>query len=155
MRSKDRTRGGAVRIAVAGGTGTVGRLVVEELAARGHLPVVLARSVGVDLVTGAGLGDALDGCEVVVDTANVATSGRRRAIEFFDRTTTTLLAAARSAGVSHHVVLSIVGIDRVGYGYYLGKRRQEELVVAGDVPWTILRATQFHEFAGQLLERIR
>jgi uncharacterized protein YbjT (DUF2867 family) len=142
-----------MRIAVAGGTGVVGRHVVDRCRELGHEPVVLARSLGVDVTTGSGLANALDGVDAVVDVTNVSTVARRKAVDFFETATTHLLAAEKAAGVTHHVVLSIVGIDRVDMGYYLGKRRQEELVLGGPVPASVLRATQFHEFAGQLLDR--
>jgi len=143
-----------MRIAVAGGTGLVGRLLVEELSAGGHDPVVLARSVGVDVTTGAGLDAALDGAEAVVDVSNVTTTRRGPAERFFATGTRHLIEAGRRAGVGHHVVLSIVGVDRVDQGYYAAKRAQERAVLDGGVPATVLRATQFHEFAGQLLERV-
>lgn len=114
-----------MRVAVAGGTGLVGRYVVEELTAAGHHPVVLARSTGVDLVTGTGLDAALAGAEAVIDVSNVTTTSGKKAIAFFDRVAHTLLDAGEQAGVRHHVLLSIVGIDRVGLGYYQGKLRQE------------------------------
>ena len=139
------------RIAVAGGTGVVGRHVVEALSAAGCEPVVLARSTGVDLATGAGLDAALRGVQGVVDVANVATQRRSTAVGFFTAATSALLAAGARAGVRHHVVLSIVGVDRVDTGYYAGKRAQEQLVLGGDVPATVLRSTQFHEFAEQVL----
>lgn len=140
-----------MRVAVAGGTGLTGRQVVEALTARGHEPVVMARSEGVDLVTGAGLDKALASVEAVIDVSNTVTVNRRKAVAFFEAAGRNLLAAEAAAGVRHHVTLSIVGIDRVGLGYYAGKLRQEELVTAGPVPWTVLRATQFHEFADQVL----
>jgi uncharacterized protein YbjT (DUF2867 family) len=143
-----------MRIAVAGGTGVVGRHTVEAVRAAGHEPVVLARSTGVDLLTGAGLDDALAGVQVVVDVSNVATT-RSRAVEFFETTTRRLLAAGERAGIRQLVVLSIVGVDRVDHGYYAGKLRQEELVLAGPLPAGVLRATQFHEFAGQVLAQTR
>lgn len=141
------------RVAVAGGTGLVGRYVVAALAAAGLEPVVLARSRGVDLTTGAGLDDALTDVATVVDVSNVPTARRREAIDFFTTATGRLLASGERAGVRHHVVLSIVGVDRVDRGYYAGKRAQEELALAGPVPATVLRATQFHEFPGQILSR--
>jgi uncharacterized protein YbjT (DUF2867 family) len=143
------------KIAVAGGTGLVGRYVVAVLRARGHEPVVLARSTGVDLTTGAGLDRALDGCAAVVDVSNVTTTRRAVAEAFFDAATTHLVDAAARAGAGHLVALSIVGIDDVDLGYYAGKRRQEQVVRAGAVPWTVLRATQFHEFAGQYAGGLR
>ncbi|MEY9877241.1 uncharacterized protein YbjT (DUF2867 family) [Streptacidiphilus sp. MAP12-33] len=144
-----------MRIAVAGGTGAVGRLVVDAAQAAGHETVVLARAAGVDLLTGDGLPAALKGADAVVDVCNVTSMGARRSVAFFEQTTGRLLEAGRAAGVGHHVALSIVGCDRVDFGYYLGKRRQEELVLASGVPGSVLRATQFHEFAAQLLDRSR
>ena len=144
-----------MRIAVAGGTGVVGRHVVAAAGEVGHEAVVLARSHGVDLVTGQGLDAALAGVEAVIDASNVITTARRRSVAFFTAATEHLLAAGQRAGVGHHVVLSIVGIDRVDFGYYEGKRVQEQLALAGPVPASVLRATQFHEFAGQVLARSR
>jgi uncharacterized protein YbjT (DUF2867 family) len=141
----------ADRVAVAGGTGVVGRHVVAELTAAGCEAVVLARSTGVDLTSGAGLDDVLSGVRAVVDVSNVATQRRAASVGFFTAATGALLAAGARAGVQHHVVLSIVGVDRVDTGYYAGKRAQEQLVLAGDVPATVLRATQFHEFTEQVL----
>lgn len=143
-----------MKIAVAGGTGVAGRYVVEALRARGHAPVPLSRAEGVDLVTGAGLDAALAGAEAVVDVSNVATTRKSVAVGFFEAAGRNLAAAAGQAGVRHLVVLSIVGIDRVRYPYYAAKLRQEEVVRSGPLPWTILRATQFHEFAGQMLANL-
>lgn len=143
------------KVAVAGGTGVVGRYVVAAVAAQGHTPVVLSRSAGVDLVTGRGLDEALAGADAVVDVSNVTTLSRRRSVAFFETATRHLVDAGRRAGVAHHVALSIVGCDRVDLGYYAGKVRQEELVLAAGVPGSVLRATQFHEFPGQLVERGR
>jgi uncharacterized protein YbjT (DUF2867 family) len=140
-----------MKIAVAGGTGTAGRFVTGCVREAGHEPVVLARSAGVDLTTGAGLAGALRDVAVVIDVTNVTTLSRARSVAFFGTVTGQLLAAGKRAGVRHHVALSVVGADPVRTGYYLGKLRQEELVLAGTVPGTVLRATQFHEFAGQLL----
>jgi uncharacterized protein YbjT (DUF2867 family) len=143
-----------MQIAVAGGTGWVGSLVVEQARAAGHQPVVIARSAGVDLITGAGLDAALSGASVVIDVSNTATMRRPRSIEFFETATRNLLAAGQRAGVAHHVALSIVGIDRVPLGYYAGKLRQESLLEESNAPVTILRATQFHEFVPEFLARI-
>ncbi|MFE1798407.1 SDR family oxidoreductase [Streptomyces sp. NPDC059517] len=148
-----------MRVAVAGGTGLVGGHVVQELTAAGHEPVVLARSRGVDLVTGAGLDTAMAGVEAVVDVSNLDTTRARTAIAFFESAGRRLLDAGARVGVRHHVVLSIVGLERVGLGYYQGKLRQEQVVAqagagGGAVPWTVLRATQFHEFPLQVLDRV-
>jgi uncharacterized protein YbjT (DUF2867 family) len=138
-------------VAVAGGTGVVGRHVVAAVAAAGAEPVVLARSAGVDLVTGHGLASAMRGVVAVVDVSDISTQKRQRSIEFFTSVTTRLLEAGAREGVRHHVALSIVGVDLVDSGYYAGKRAQERLVLTGPVPATVLRATQFHEFVEQVL----
>jgi len=144
-----------MRIAVAGATGTVGRHVVEIAGERGHDVIQLARGTGVDVLTGRGLAERLAGVGSVVDVLNVATQRRSRAERFFATTTQQLLTAGQATGVGHHVVLSIVGSDRVPHGYYLGKLAEEAAVETGAVPWSILRATQFHEFAAQALGFVR
>jgi uncharacterized protein YbjT (DUF2867 family) len=131
-----------MNIAIVGGTGTVGAEAARELTERGHAVRVLSRHAPeypVDLSTGEGLQRALAGVDIVIDAANgsrkVLVEGTRR-----------LLRAEAAAGVKHHVGVSIVGIDKVGGAYYKAKLAQEAAVRAGDVPWTILRATQFHPF---------
>ena len=141
-----------MRIAVAGGTGLVGRMVTEAVTAAGHDPVVLARSTGVDLTRAVTPAD-LRGARRLIDVTNVDTLRRRASVQFFEATTHHLLDAGRRAGVEHHVALSVIGCDRVDLGYYLGKRRQEELVLAGAVPATVVRASQLHELADQLVGR--
>ncbi|GAC68601.1 SDR family oxidoreductase [Gordonia soli] len=140
-----------MRIAVAGGTGLTGRHVVDRLGSQGHQPVVLARSAGVDLVAGTGIDDALAGVDAVIDVSNIVTQSRPKAVEFFETAGRNLTAAASRAGVRHLVTLSIIGIDDVDTGYYAGKRAQERIARESGVPWTILRAAQFHEFTDQLL----
>jgi len=142
-----------MRVAVAGGTGLVGRMVADQLRSRGDTVVVVARSAGVDLLTGAGLDLALAGTDTVIDVSNIGTTRRATAVRFFGTASQTLAAAAQRAGVRHLVVLSIVGVERVAWGYYQGKRLQEQLALQGPVPATVLRATQFHQFAGQMLAR--
>ncbi|RWZ53083.1 NAD-dependent epimerase/dehydratase family protein [Labedella phragmitis] len=146
---------GTTRVAVAGGTGTVGRFVVQALLRDGHDVVVLTRSTGVDLVSGAGLAGALTGVDAVVDASSVQTQSARESERFFGTVTRNLLDAESRAGVRHHVTLGIVGSDRASHGYYAGKAVQERLVEEGAVPWTILRATQFHEFARQVHGQVR
>jgi uncharacterized protein YbjT (DUF2867 family) len=98
-----------MRIAVAGGTGWLGRLVTEQLKADGDIPVVLARSTGVDLTTGAGLDTALDGADAVIDVSNIITTSRSKSVGFFETATKHLLAAGQRADVGHHIAVSIVG----------------------------------------------
>jgi uncharacterized protein YbjT (DUF2867 family) len=140
-----------MKVAVAGGTGVAGRWTVEALRAGGHQVTVIARSAGIDLVTGDGLHAALAGADAVIDATNVASSGKRASSEFFEATARTLTRTAAAAGVRHLVALSIIGIDRVPYGYYQGKLRQEQVLRESTVPVSILRAAQFHEFPGQYL----
>lgn len=144
-----------MRVAVAGGTGTVGRHVVAALESAGHEVVVLARANGVDVSSGRGLDAAVSGADAVVDALSVTSLSARQSVEFFTTTTAHLLDAEERAGVRHHVALSIVGVDRAPYGYYAGKLAQERLVERSRIPWTILRATQFHEFAAQMFERTK
>jgi uncharacterized protein YbjT (DUF2867 family) len=105
-------------------------------------------------VTGEGLDVALAGVDAVIDATNVASSGKRRSSEFFEATARTLMRTAAAAGVRHVVVLSIIGLDRVPYGYYQGKLRQEQVLRESPAPVSILRAAQFHEFAGQYLAKM-
>jgi uncharacterized protein YbjT (DUF2867 family) len=140
-------------IAVAGGTGTVGRHVVTIARARGHRVVSLSRASGVDLVSGDGLAQALKGVDAVIDVTNTQTLNGKKSVDFFTAVTGNLLQQEKASGVRHHVALSIVGTDKAAAGYYAGKLAQETAVSHSDIPWTILRATQFHEFAGQMLKR--
>lgn len=141
-----------LRIAVAGGTGQAGSEAVRAARERGHDVVVLARSAGVDLVTGAGARDALTGADVVIDASGVNPGDDPTA--FHRAVTRTLTEAGRDAGIRHLVVLSIVGCDRAaGYPLYAGKVAQERATQASGIPFTIARTTQFHEFA-KLIWRI-
>lgn len=137
-----------MRIAVAGATGNIGSLTVAALERGGHEVVRISRSLGVDLSTGEGLDEALAGVDAVVDAINVPAARREETVALFSEATRNLLAAEERAGVRHHVLLSIVGIHGVeGNVHYAGKREQERLVEEGRVPWTIVPATQFHDFA--------
>ena len=140
-----------MRIAVAGATGHIGALTVSALEGHRHDVVRISRSLGVDCLTGAGLDEALEGVEAVVDATNSTATDRAEAVASFGTITRNLLAAEQRAGVRHHVLLSIVGVDRVeGNAHYAGKREQERLVADGAVPWTIVPATQFHDFAAMV-----
>ncbi|MET7305441.1 NAD(P)H-binding protein [Embleya sp. NPDC005575] len=140
-----------MRIAIAGATGNIGALTATALERNGHDVVRISRSLGVDLVTGDGLDEALTGVDAVVDATNGPATDRAETVAYFGTTTRNLLAAEERAGVRHHVLLSIVGIDRVeGNAHYAGKREQERLIAEGAVPWTIVPATQFHDFAAMV-----
>jgi len=146
-----------MRIAVAGGTGLVGTKVVERLRACGDDVVVLARSTGVDLVAGTGVAEALAGVEVVIDVTSTNARSSQEWVAFFGAVARHLQEAGAAAGVRRIVTLSIVGIDGLGGGafaHYDGKNAQERATEAGSVPTAILRATQFHDFAGQLTDWI-
>jgi uncharacterized protein YbjT (DUF2867 family) len=144
-----------MRIAIAGGTGAVGRHVVRAAEAAGHEVVVLSRATGVDLTAGTGLAARIAGCDAVIDVASVGTLSARVSRDFFRTTTAHLLAAEREVGIGHHIALSIVGAAAIDAAYYAGKAEQERLVMASGDRWSILRATQFHEFARQMTERGR
>lgn len=135
------------KFVVIGGTGLIGSKVVAGLAAAGHEAVAGAPSTGVNAVTGDGLAAALADADGVVDVANSPSFEDAAVLDFFTRATTNLLAAARTAGVGHYVALSVVGTERLEEsGYFRGKIAQENLIEAGDVPFSIVRATQFFEF---------
>ena len=138
-------------IAIVGGTGTLGRKVAAELEARGHKVRPLSRHAPeyrVDLATGDGLAPALAGCDVVVDASN--SSSRKPAGVLVDGSRR-LLAAEETAGVKHHVCVSIVGCGEVPMGYYRAKTDQERVVSQGAVPWSIVRSTQFYELVGTVI----
>jgi uncharacterized protein YbjT (DUF2867 family) len=144
-----------MRVAVAGSSGEVGRRVVHELAVNGHDVVPLARSAGVDVLRATDLARHLAGVDALIDCLGIVTTRTRTAVAFFTESTRRLLEAERAAGVGHHVLLSIVGIDEVPLGYYRAKVEQERAAKAAGHPLTIVRATQFHEFARQMLNRGR
>jgi uncharacterized protein YbjT (DUF2867 family) len=140
-----------MRIAIAGATGHIGALTAAALKGRGHDVVPISRAHGVDLVSGHGLDAALAGVDAVVDVTNATGSDADDAVTYLGTATRHLLAAEERAGVRHHVLLSIVGVHRVeGNAHYAGKREQERLVEAAAVPWTIVPATQFHDFAAMV-----
>ena len=141
-----------MRIAVAGGTGTIGRRIVTALSRDGHEIRALSRRAAqhpVDLTTGAGLEAALAGCDVVIDASNGPPS--RKALAVLVGGSRRLLETGARAGVRHHVCVSIVGIEDVPLGYYRVKLEQERVVESAGLPWTIVRSTQFHDLLGSLL----
>ena len=140
-----------MRFAIAGATGTVGHFVVDAARRRGHEVIRLSRATGQNVETGEGVDAALTGADAVIDVTSVGTTSAARSVEFFAAASESLLSAEARQGVAHHIALSIVGIDAVPFGYYAGKLAQERIVTDAVVPHSILRATQFHEFAGQLL----
>jgi len=136
-----------MKITVVGATGQIGAQVVELLTAAGHDVNAASRSSGVDAISGDGVAAAFQGTDAVVDVLNSPTLEPGPALDFFTTSATTLLAEAKKAQVQHYVVLSIVGVGSIDAdGYLRGKHLQEELVANSGVPYTIVRATQFHEF---------
>ena len=143
-----------MRIAVAGGTGTLGKYVMQAAERGGHDAKCLSRATGIDLRTGVGLEGALEGIDVIVDATNGSTVSAARATAFFTSVTRRLQQSGAAAGASRLMTVSIVNIDRVsGYGYYKAKLAQEAAALEGPLPVTIVRATQFHEFPAQIMQR--
>jgi uncharacterized protein YbjT (DUF2867 family) len=143
---------GGKRIAVAGATGRVGRHLVDILDSEGHDVVAMSRSLGVDVITGDGLAEALEGVECVIDVATGPSPLQEEATEFFTAAARNLQRAGERAGVRRMVVVSIIGCDRFAAGYNAAKVAQERAHLSGPIPVRILRAAQFHEFVGQLVE---
>ncbi len=136
-----------MKIVVIGGTGLIGSNVVSRLSAHGDEAVPASPRLGINTITGEGLAEALDGAAVVVDVSNSPSFEDAAVLAFFVTSTRNLLAAEAVAGVGHHVALSIVGIDRSpDNGYFKAKVAQEQLIEAGPIPYSIVRATQFFEF---------
>ena len=143
-----------MRIVVIGGTGLIGSQVVRGLTEHGHDAFAAAPSTGVNTITGEGLAEVLAGADVVVDVSNSPSFEDEPAMEFFRTATTNLLAAAAAAGVGHHVALSVVGTEKLApqSGYFRAKLAQESLIREADVPFTIVRATQFFEFVAGIAD---
>ena len=142
-----------MKIVVIGGTGMIGSKLVERLRRDGHESLAASPHLGVNRITGDGLSEALDAAQVVVDVSNALSSDHATLIDFFQTSSRNLLAAETVARVGHHVMLSVVGTDRLrDSGYFRAKAAQEELVKRGPVPYTILRATQLFECIGHIAD---
>ncbi len=138
-----------MKIVVIGGTGLIGSKLVTILRARGHEALAASPNSGVNTLTGEGLDAALEGSDAVADVANSPSFADDAVLEFFTTSGRNLLAAARRAGVKHHVALSVVGTQRLAdSGYFRAKIAQEELIRASGLPYTIVHSTQFFEFLG-------
>jgi uncharacterized protein YbjT (DUF2867 family) len=142
-----------MKIVVIGGSGLIGSKLVNTLRERGHDAFAASPSTGVNSITREGLAEAMDGADVVVDVANAPSWEDQAVLDFFETSSRNLLAAEAAAGVRHHVALSIVGSERLPEnGYFRAKVAQEALIKASSVPYTIVRATQFSEFAGGIVQ---
>src|ERR687895_2762209 len=142
-----------MKIVVIGGSGLIGSKLVKRLREDGHDPLAASPDSGVDTLTGEGLAEALEGTQVVVDVSNAPVWEDAAVLDFFQQSSRNVLAAEAVAGVGHHVAASVVGANRLpDSGYLRAKVAQEDLIKAGTIPYTILRATQFFEFIGRIAD---
>jgi uncharacterized protein YbjT (DUF2867 family) len=146
-------KGEHMKIVVIGGTGLIGSKLVARLRAQGHEAVPASPDSGVNTLTGEGLSEALEGAQVVVDVSNSPSFEDEAVLAFFSTSTRNILDAEAAAGVGHHVALSVVGTDRLSEsGYFRGKIAQEKLIEESPIPYTIVHATQFFEFAKSIAD---
>jgi uncharacterized protein YbjT (DUF2867 family) len=142
-----------MRIVVIGGTGLIGSKVVRKLTDHGHEAVAASPDSGVNTLTGEGLREALKEADVVVDVSNSRAFDETAATDFFTKSTGNLLKYEEAAGVKHHVALSVVGTDRPNeIGYFHAKAAQEKLIQGSSIPYSIVHATQFFEFAKSIAD---
>src|ERR1700748_3783787 len=141
-----------MKIVVIGGTGLIGSKNVARLRQAGHEVVAASPQSGVNTITGAGLKEVMAGAQVVIDLANSPSFEDKAVLEFFEASGRNLLAAEATAGVRHHVALSIVGPDRSDSGYFCAKVAKEKLIEASGSAYTTIRATQFMEFLGGIAD---
>jgi uncharacterized protein YbjT (DUF2867 family) len=136
-----------MKIVVIGGSGLIGSKLVPKLREHGHEALAASPNTGVNTVTGEGLAEALKGASVVVDVSNAPAWEDAAVMKFFETATRNLLSVETTAGVTHHVALSVVGTDRMlASGYFRAKMAQENLIKSSPIPYSIVRATQFFEF---------
>jgi uncharacterized protein YbjT (DUF2867 family) len=142
-----------MRIVVIGGSGLIGSKVVARLAEHGQEAIAASPKSGVNTLTGQGLAEVLAGAQVVVDVSNSPSFEDEAVLEFFTTSTGNLLAAESTAGVGHHVALSVVGTERLAEsGYFRAKLAQENLVRESGIPYSIVHATQFFEFVRSIAD---
>jgi uncharacterized protein YbjT (DUF2867 family) len=142
-----------MKIVVIGGSGLIGSKLVDRLRLGGHEVVAASPASGVNTITGEGLAEALANTQVIVDVANSPSFEDKAVLEFFETSGRNLLGAEASAGVKHHVALSVVGTDRLSEsGYFRAKIAQEKLIRASKIPYTIVHSTQFFEFLGGIAQ---
>ncbi len=142
-----------MKIVVIGGTGLIGSKLVNKLTEHGHEAVAASPNTGVNTLTNEGLAEALEGAAVAVDVSNSPSFEDTAVLEFFQSTTSNLLAAEAAAGVGHHVALSVVGSERLTEsGYFRAKIAQEKLIKQSPIPFSIVRATQFFEFVESIAD---
>ncbi|MDX0426043.1 SDR family oxidoreductase [Sinorhizobium medicae] len=142
-----------MKIVIIGGTGLIGSKTADRLRKKGHEVIAAAPKTGVNTLTGEGLAEVLENTEVVIDLANSPSFEDKAVLEFFQTAGRNLMAAEMYAGVKHHIALSIVGTDRLpDSGYLRAKVAQEKIIREGNIPYTIVRSTQFMEFLGGIAQ---
>jgi uncharacterized protein YbjT (DUF2867 family) len=140
-----------MKIVIVGGTGRIGSRLSAILGQQGHDVIAASPSTGVNTISGEGLDNALSDAQVVVDVSNLPNADANAVLEFFETSTRNLVAAGKKSGIAHYVILSIVGVDRMPQkGYFKAKQAQEKLVQHSGIPYTIVQATQFFEFLGNI-----
>ncbi|WP_233091733.1 SDR family oxidoreductase [Arthrobacter sp. MSA 4-2] len=142
-----------MKIVVIGGSGLIGSKLITKLTEHGHEAISASPNTGVNTLTGEGLAEVLEGAEVVIDVSNSPSFEDEAVLNFFTTSTRNLLAAEASAGVRHHVALSVVGTERMAAsGYFRAKIAQEKLITEGPIPYSIVHATQFFEFVKSIAQ---
>ena len=142
-----------MKTVVIGGSGLIGKKLVNNLQQSGQEVVAASPSSGVNTITGEGLAQAFTGAQVVVDVSNAPSWEDKAVLEFFETSARNLSTAEAAAGVRHHIALSVVGTERLlTSGYFRAKMAQENLIKGSGVPYTIVRATQFFEFIGGIAQ---
>jgi uncharacterized protein YbjT (DUF2867 family) len=142
-----------MKIVVIGGTGLIGSKLVTKLGEHGHEAVPASPNTGVNTLTGEGLDEVLAGTDVVIDVSNSPSFEDAAVLDFFRTSTGNLLAAEKKAGVRHHVALSVVGTERrPDVGYFRAKLAQEKLIEDSGIPFSLVHATQFFEFAHRIAD---
>lgn len=142
-----------MKIVVIGGSGLIGSRLVKKFGEQGHQAIAASPKSGINTLTGEGLAEGLKDAQVVVDVSNSPSFEDTAVLEFFTTSTRNILAQEAKAGVRHHVALSIVGIDgHPECGYFRAKVAQEKLINESGIPYSIVRATQFFEFAKSIAD---
>jgi uncharacterized protein YbjT (DUF2867 family) len=142
-----------MKIVIIGGTGLIGSQIVNQLQGTGHEVIAASPNNGVNTLTGEGLKEVLQGAQVVVDVSNSPSFEDNAVMNFFKTANENLLPAEKAAGVQHHIALSVVGTQKLqASGYFRAKQVQEDLIKASGIPYTIVHATQFFEFAGGIVQ---
>jgi uncharacterized protein YbjT (DUF2867 family) len=141
-----------MKILVIGGTGLIGKEVCRKLESAGNEVIVGAPSRGVDILTGKGLAEAMEGTDIVIDLSNSRSPDAETALNFFDTAGKNLVAAEKITKVKHHLILSIVGTPLGQHiGYLQAKKKQEDTIAESGIPYTIIRSTQFHEHISTII----